>query len=151
MKPMKTAMKEALKGMRNNHGGPFGAVVTKDGKIIAKAHNEVIKRNDPTAHAEVLAIRNAAKKLNKFDLSDCELYTTCEPCPMCIAAIHWAKIRKIHYGCTRQDAENIGFKDNEIYEIIKKDEKNTETTQEDREECMKAFKEWEAKENKIQY
>ena len=93
-------MEEALKGVRENHGGPFGAVIVKNGEIISKAHNEVIKNNDPTDHAEMMAIREASKKLERFDLSDCELYTSCEPCPMCFAAIHWAKIKKVYYGCT---------------------------------------------------
>ncbi len=113
------AVEEAFKGMRNNDGGPFGAVIVKDGKIIAQGHNEVIKTNDPTAHAEIVVIRKATAILQRFDLSDCEIYSSCQPCPMCLAAIHWAKMQKLFYGCTKEDAADIGFDDNFIYEVIK--------------------------------
>ena len=94
---MKAALEEAVYGLNHNHGGPFGAVIVRNEKIIAKAHNKVILMNDPTAHAEILAIRIASGKLRRFDLSDCELYSTCEPCPMCLGAIHWAKMRKLFF------------------------------------------------------
>lgn len=150
---MDIAAKEALKGLRKNHGGPFGAVIIQNNKVISKAHNEVIKNNDPTAHAEILAIRKASKKLKRFDLSDCEIYSTCEPCPMCFAAIHWAKIRSLYYGCSKEDAANIGFDDKFIYEVIKETASKKQVTkvQTYREECLKLFKEWENKKNKIQY
>src|SRR5512136_691190 len=108
---MRMAIREAEKGMRRNEGGPFGAVIVKDGKVVARAHNRVIKTNDPTAHAEVVAIRKATAKLKRFDLSDCEIYASCEPCPMCFAAIHWAKMRTLYFGCSRKDAAAIGFDD----------------------------------------
>ncbi len=147
------AAQEALEGVKNGHGGPFGAVIVKDNRVIARAHNEVIKNNDPTDHAEMIAIRNAAKKLGRFDLSDCELYTSCEPCPMCFSAIHWAKIEKVYYGCTREDAASIGFDDEYIYDVIKGkvENKRVELKQKDREMCLKAFDEWKAKEDKVQY
>lgn len=150
---MDIAAKEALKGLRKNHGGPFGAVIIQNNKIISKAHNEVIKNNDPTAHAEILAIRKASKKLKRFDLSDCEIYSTCEPCPMCFAAIHWAKIRSLYYGCSKEDAANIGFDDKFIYEVIKEiaNKKQVTKVQTSREECLKLFKEWENKKDKTQY
>jgi guanine deaminase len=150
---MKEAVEEALKGVRENHGGPFGAVIVKNGEIISKAHNEVIKNNDPTDHAEMMAIREASKKLERFDLSDCELYTSCEPCPMCFAAIHWAKIKKVYYGCTRKDAASIGFDDNYIYDVIKgvAKEKKVVLEQMGRDLGLKAFKQWKIKEDKVQY
>lgn len=150
---MKTAVKEALKGMRKNDGGPFGAVIVKDGKIIARGHNRVIKTNDPTAHAEIIAIRKAAKKLKRFELSDCEVYSSCEPCPMCLAAIHWAKMKKLYYGCTEEDAAKVGFDDKFIYDAIKgiSEKKQVEAVQVDREECLKPFEEWEQKNDKVKY
>ncbi|HPM85859.1 MAG TPA: nucleoside deaminase [archaeon] len=117
---MQKAIKEAFRGMKVNHGGPFGAVIVRKGKIISSAHNTVLKTNDPTAHAEINAIRKATKKLKRFDLSDCEIYSSCEPCPMCLAAIEWARIKKLYYGCTREDANRIGFSDKIIYGEVKK-------------------------------
>ena len=150
---MKKAVEEAFKGMRKNEGGPFGAVIVKDGKVIAKGHNMVLKTNDPTAHAEILAIRKASKKLKRFDLSDCEIYSSCEPCPMCFSAIHWAKIKKLYYGCTKEDAAGIGFDDKFIYDVIKGTVKKVqvEMLQVDREECLKLFKEWASKADKVNY
>lgn len=147
------AAQEALEGVKKGDGGPFGAVVVKDNRVIARAHNEVIKNNDPTDHAEMIAIRSAAKVLGRFDLSDCELYTSCEPCPMCFSAIHWAKIEKVYYGCTREDAAAIGFDDEYIYDVIKgkADKKRVELQQIDKGMCLKAFEEWKAKEDKVQY
>ena len=115
---MEIAKNQADEGMKANEGGPFGAVIVKNGQIIATGHNEVLKTNDPTAHAEIVAIRKATAKLGRFDLSDCEIYSSCEPCPMCFAAIHWAKIKKLYYGCTRFDAAGIGFDDKFIYDVI---------------------------------
>ena len=101
-----------------NGGGPFGAVIVKDGKIVAEGSNCVTLNNDPTAHAEVTTIRKACTALNTFDLSGCEIYTSCEPCPMCLSAIYWARIERIYYGCNKVDAKNIGFDDSFIYEQI---------------------------------
>lgn len=148
---MKIAIEEACNGVSNNDGGPFGAVIVRDGEIISKAHNEVAKTNDPTAHAEIVAIRKASSKLKRFNLSDCEIYTSCEPCPMCLSAIHWARIKKIYYGCTKEDAAKIGFDDHYIYDAIKGKEKKLKETQIERNECLKPFKLWESKTDKIQY
>jgi guanine deaminase len=150
---MKEAIDEAFKGMTSNDGGPFGAVIVQDGKIIAKGHNEVLKTNDPTAHAEIVTIRKATALLGRFDLSDCEIYSSCEPCPMCFAAIHWAKMKKLYYGCTREDAAKIGFDDQYIYDVIQgiANLQQVEAVAIHREECLKAFEEWSNKEGKSMY
>ena len=153
MEFIKTAIEEAFAGMRSNDGGPFGAVVVKNGKIIARGHNEVIKSNDPTAHAKIVAIRKASAILKRFDLSDCEIYSSCEPCPMCLAAIHWAKIESLFYGCSRHDAAEIGFDDNFIYEVIKGSatREQVKSIQLNRDQCLKPFQEWAAKADKTNY
>jgi guanine deaminase len=115
---MQTAIEEAYRGIGAGHGGPFGAVVVKDGRIIGRGHNCVIRDQDATMHGEIAAIRDASRALGTFDLSGCELYTTAEPCPMCLCASLWANIDKIHYGCTRHDTADIGFRDNAFYETI---------------------------------
>ncbi|MFA5455014.1 MAG: nucleoside deaminase [Sulfurimonas sp.] len=143
---MHQAVKEAFVGVQQNHGGPFGAVVVKEGKILSKAHNKVLKNNDPTAHAEINAIKKASKKLGTFDLSGCEIYTTCMPCPMCLGAIKWANIKTVYYGALSKDADAIGFRDLEFYEKEALELKNI-----DREECLKPFEAWSAKEDKILY
>ncbi|MFA5126218.1 MAG: nucleoside deaminase [archaeon] len=150
---MKEAVKEAFSGMRKGDGGPFGAVIVKNNKIITRAHNTVLKTNDPSAHAEVNAIRKATKKLKRFDLSDCEIYTACEPCPMCFAAIHWAKMKKMYYVCTRKDAGKIGFDDKVIYEAMKTapQSKTLKAIHVESEEALKAFDEWKNKKNKKMY
>ena len=149
---MKIAKDESEKGMRLNEGGPFGAVIVKKGKIISKAHNTVLKTNDPTNHAEMIAIREASKKLKRFDLSDCEIYSSCEPCPMCFSAIHWAKIKKVYFGCTRKDAEEIKVDDKFIYDEIKGTaKKKVKLVPMNRKDCLKSFKEWEKKEDKVKY
>ena len=119
-KYMHMAILEARKGIRKGHGGPFGAVIVKNGEVIGKGHNEVVKNNDPTCHGEMMAIHKACKKLGTFDLSGCELYTSCYPCPMCLSATIWANIKKVYYGNTKEDAANIGFRDDFIYDFIKK-------------------------------
>ncbi len=152
-KYIQAALTEAKEGLALNHGGPFGAVIVRDGNIIASAHNTVPYTNDPTAHAEVNAIREASKRLKTFDLSDCEMYITCEPCPMCLAAIHWAKMKKITYACTRDDAAEIGFDDRYIYDVIKgtAEQEQVEKVQEARDECLPLMKEWLTKEDKVNY
>ena len=115
---MKEAILEAEKNLITNDGGPFGAVIVKDGIIIARGHNEVLKNNDPTCHAEMQTIRAACKELGNFDLSGCELYTTCYPCPMCLSATIWSNIKVIYYGNTAEDAAKIGFRDDYIYKFI---------------------------------
>ncbi len=152
-KYMELAIREALKGMRANEGGPFGAIIVRDGEIIAAAHNEVLKTNDPTAHAEVLAIRRASALVGRFDLSDCEIYSSCEPCPMCLAAIHWARIPRLYYGCTRQDAGRIGFDDEFLYDVIRgtASVEKLQKTQLERDACLVPFEEWEKKGDKRLY
>ena len=116
---MQAAIDEAEKNLLTNDGGPFGAVIVKDGKIIARGHNEVLKNNDPTCHAEMQTIRAACEALGTFDLSGCELYTSCYPCPMCLSATIWANIKVVYYGNTAKDAADIGFRDDYIYDFIK--------------------------------
>lgn len=150
---MQEAIKCSLEGMHSNAGGPFGAVIAKDGEIIAKGWNKVTSTNDPTAHAEVTVIREACKKLGTFDLTGCELYTSCEPCPMCLSASYWAGIKKIYYGNTRKDAADINFDDDFIYKEIPlpMSERTIPMEQVDREEAIKAFEEWSKKNDKIEY
>lgn len=119
MKFMEMAIEEAQKGTESGDGGPFGAVIVKNGKVIAKGHNEVVGSNDPTAHAEITAVRKACKKLGTFSLQGCILYCTGEPCPMCFSAIHWARIERVYYCCKKSVASQIGFDDTEIEEIIR--------------------------------
>lgn len=134
-------------------GGPFGAVITKDGVIVAEGHNCVTLNNDPTAHAEVSTIRKACKELNTFDLHGCKIYTSCEPCPMCLSAIYWARLDRIYYGCDKEDAQNIGFDDSFIYEQIalKPEFRRIISTRLLHEEALSAFKMWESKNDKIEY
>lgn len=134
-------------------GGPFGACVVRNNEIISLDHNTVIIDNDPTAHAEINAIRAAAKKLGKFDLSDCEIYSSTEPCPMCLSAIYWAKIPSVYFATTRKDAEEIGFSDNWIYEEIPKsiDERKIKMIQLDKSKSLEVFEVWKNFENKIVY
>jgi guanine deaminase len=135
-------------------GGPFGCVITdKNDKIIATGHNMVTINNDPTQHAEVVAIRNACKELDTFNLTDCKIYTSCEPCPMCLGAIYWARIEKIYYSSTRSDAKGIGFDDDFIYEEIKKDNNNRKIKMEQiiTDKYNKSFCEWIEYSNKTKY
>ena len=137
----------------NTIGGPFGSVIVKDQKIIAEGSNKVTFTNDPTAHGEIVAIREACKNLNTFDLSGCEIYTSCEPCPMCLSAIYWSRLDKIYYANTREDAKNIDFDDSFIYtEIPKKiDDRKIKMVQMLRDEALKAFEIWDKKVDKIKY
>ena len=149
---MKEAINEAAKNLVTGDGGPFGAVVVKDGKIIGKGHNEVIKNNDPTCHGEMQAIRDACKNLKTYDLSGCELYTSAFPCPMCLSAIIWANIKTVYYGNTLQDAEDIGFRDSFIYKFVEgkcSDAEIMQLKQMDREEALKVFKEYKKNNQKI--
>jgi tRNA(Arg) A34 adenosine deaminase TadA len=134
-------------------GGPFGAVIVKDGEIVAAAANRVTLHNDPTAHAEVMAIREACQKLNTFDLSGCELYASCEPCPMCLSAMYWAHIDNFYYANDKNDAAKIGFDDAFIYEELDKpqEKRNMPRVQMLRDEAVKAFKRWEEKTDKTEY
>src|SRR3989344_141555 len=148
---MKIAIKEAKDGVRLNHGGPFGAVIVRDGKIISKAYNTVLKTNDPTAHAEVNAIRLASKKLKRYDLSGCEIYATCMPCPMCLASAYLARISKIYHGCSDKDAEMLSFDDKKINDIFKGRRKGISLKQIDRKECLDVFSLFLKKKDKVIY
>lgn len=134
-------------------GGPFGAVIVKNGEIVAESGNSVTLDNDPTAHAEINTIRKAAKKLGTFDLSGCEIYSSCEPCPMCLGAIYWARIDSLYFGNNKVDADNIGFSDKFIYDEIDKDfsQRNLKTETMMRDEALEAFKIWQDKDDKIEY
>ena len=140
---MKIANELAKENLTTNNGGPFGACVVKDEKIIGKGSNQVIKSNDPTMHAEIVAIREACNTLNTYDLSGCEIYTTCFPCPMCLSAIIWSNIKKVYYGNTKEDASNIGFRDDYIYEYIKSSDKSILDMEcMDRDETIKTYEEY---------
>ena len=154
---MKIAKEQAEDNLRTNKGGPFGACVVKNGEIIGVGSNHVLCDNDPTAHAEIVAIRNACKKLKSHDLSDCEIYTTCYPCPMCLSAIIWSNIKMVYYGNTSEDASQIGFRDEHIYEYIDKLESNStdesilKLTKMDRNKTINVFKEFKEQEDKTMY
>jgi guanine deaminase len=150
---MKEAIRLADDGMRSNRGGPFGCVIVRRGEIVARGNNRVTSTNDPTAHAEVTAIREACSALGTFELSDCELYTSCEPCPMCLAAIYWARIPKVAFGNTRADAAAIGFDDDFIYgQIPLPPERRTiEMRPLLREEAQASFQAWAKNPDKVRY
>jgi guanine deaminase len=147
------AFNAAFQSLSENAGGPFGAVVVKDGKIIAKGGNQVVSRNDPTAHAEIVAIREACRKLNTFDLAGSVLYATCEPCPMCLSAIYWANIDTVYYSSTRHDAAGIGFRDSHIYEELDKvpDDRRLEFRQIAHPRAAELLTTWKTKFDKIPY
>jgi guanine deaminase len=150
---MRAAIRLSQAKMRANCGGPFGAVVTRNGKIVARGWNQVTSTNDPTAHAEVTAIRAACAKLKTFQLNDCELYTSCEPCPMCLAAIYWARFQKVYYANTRDDAAQIEFDDEWLYHEVASPitKRKIPMRQLLRKEALKVFAEWQAKPDKIRY
>ena len=134
-------------------GGPFGAVIVRNGEIVARGANRVTTDNDPTAHAEIVAIREAGKRLDTYDLSRCVVYSSCEPCPMCLAAIYWARLDRVYYACTRHDAAEIGFDDQFIYEQLPLEiaARSLPMEQIEREHSLELFKEWVAKPDKIPY
>ena len=150
---MNEAIAAALKGLQDNEGGPFGCVIVKDGKIVGRGNNKVTSTNDPTAHGEVMAIRDACRNLGTFQLDGCELYTTCEPCPMCFGAIYWARLDKVYYGSTQVDAADVGFDDQFIYDEIPLPykERRIPFIQEFREIALEPFQEWARKQDKIDY
>lgn len=150
---MKAAIRMAFEGMRSGQGGPFGAVIVKNGEIIGRGNNKVALTLDPTAHAEVVAIRDACKTLGHFQLDDCVLYTSCEPCPMCLGAIYWARPKAFYFACTQADAAAIGFDDQFIYDEIGLpfDKRRIPTLPLLREEGLKAFEEWENLMDKFVY
>ncbi|MBQ3545420.1 MAG: nucleoside deaminase [Lachnospiraceae bacterium] len=139
---MQEAVKEAYIGIRNGHGGPFGTVIVKEGKIVGRGHNRVVFNKDCTCHGEMEAIRDACKCLDTFDLKNCELYTTAEPCPMCLGAILWSNISKVYYGCNREETEKIGFRDNRFYDYLEKKSDLLKLEINGYEECAKLFKDY---------
>ena len=148
---MAIAIEEAHKGMHHNEGGPFGAAIVRDGELIASAHNEVLKTNDPTAHAEMNAIRKASEKLSTHDLSDCVLYTSCYPCPMCLGAILWARIPKVYYASSMEEAARGGFDDQAFYTLFNRPDEALEMTSIDREDGAKLFSQWLEKSDRTLY
>ena len=149
---MSRAIELSMESVRSN-GGPFGCVIVKNNKIIAEGYNKVTETNDPTAHAEIVTIRKACNELNNFHLKGTEMYTSCEPCPMCLSAIYWSHIDKIYYGNARKDAAKIGFDDNFIYEELSLDltKRKIVLQQVKQQDAIKAFNEWELKTDKIEY
>lgn len=150
---MREAIRLSIENVESGNGGPFGAVIVKDGKIIARGVNNVTTHNDPTAHAEVTAIRNACEELGTFQLDGCEIYTSCEPCPMCLGAIYWARPDKMYFANTKKDAAEIDFDDDFIYEELDLNfsERKLDTHQMLREEALEAFKKWQESSDKIEY
>ena len=151
-KYMKLAVDEAYRGIKNGDGGPFGSVIVKGGEVIAAAHNLVVANSDPTCHGEIQAIREACKKLESFDLSGCELYTTAEPCPMCLSACLWANIEKVYYGCRVEDTDTIGFRDLKFYSSLNmKLNRPGYLNELDRESCLALFEEYRGLTDKTNY
>ena len=150
---MQEAIKLSAMGIIANHGGPFGCLIVKDNNIVGRGNNRVTSTNDPTAHAEVVAIRDACSNLQTFQLSDCEIYTSCEPCPMCMGAIYWARPKKVYYANTRRDAAEIGFDDSMIYDELTCDHhlRKIPIISLGRAEAIKIFEQWKNKEDKIKY
>ncbi len=150
---MRAAIRLSITKMREGCGGPFGAVVVKGGRIVGRGWNQVTSTNDPTAHAEVVAIRDACKRLKNFQLDGCDLYTSCEPCPMCLAAIYWSRLRNVFYGNTRKDAANIAFDDDFIYQQVALPIHKRKLVMKEllRDEALMAFQEWAGKTDKILY
>jgi guanine deaminase len=150
---MLRAVELSRNSVETGKGGPFGCVIVKDGKIVGEGSNQVTSTNDPTAHAEIVAIRNACKNLNSFQLENCEVYTSCEPCPMCLGAIYWARPDKIYFANTRNDAALIDFDDSLIYDEISVALENRKIKMESlgRDEAIKVFELWKSKTNKINY
>ncbi len=150
---MRRAIELAQKGMENGAGGPFGAVVVKNGEIVGEGCNRVTSTNDPTAHAEIVAIRDACQHLNSFQLDSCILYASCEPCPMCLGAIYWARPKQIFYAATHEDAAKVGFDDQFIYEEIEKpiEKRQIKSINFMREEGLKVFQNWAEKTDKTKY
>ena len=150
---MREAIRISIQKMRSNQGGPFGAVIVRRGKVVGRGWNQVTSTNDPTAHAEIVALRAACKRLDSFWLDECEPYTSCEPCPMCLAAIYWARIERVFYANTRKDAAKIDFDDDFIYrEIVRpKSSRRIHMRQVMRREALRAFAEWKTKADRTPY
>lgn len=139
---MREALTEAYTGIRAGDGGPFGSVIVKDGQIVGRGHNRVLLQRDPTCHGEMEAIRDACKTLGTHDLTGCDLYTTAEPCPMCLGGILWANIARVFYGCNRSDTNEIGFRDEKFYQCLQGDASLLERSECDRESCLELFQEY---------
>ncbi|WP_317124811.1 nucleoside deaminase [Arachidicoccus soli] len=150
---MKVAIALSEKGLTNNEGGPFGCIVVKGDEIVGRGNNKVTSTNDPTAHAEIIAIRDACKNLETFQLEDCEIYTSCEPCPMCLGAIYWARPKAIYYANTRKDASSVGFDDSLIYDEIDMEitKRKIPMIHIEQAEALKVFEHWKNKERKTRY
>lgn len=149
---MEIAIELSEESIRTHEGGPFGACIVKDGIVVGRGRNMVLKNNDPTAHAEVIAIRDACSNLGTYDLTGCELYTSCYPCPMCLSATIWSNMKKVYYGNTKEDAADIGFRDDYIYEFIKgSGEEALDLKMLDRDEAIKTFKAFTEDENRTIY
>lgn len=150
---MRRAIELAQRGMENNEGGPFGCVIVKNGEIIGEGNNQVLLNNDPTAHAEVMAIRNACSNISSFQLDNCEIYTSCEPCPMCLGAIYWARPSKVYYACTKKDAASIEFDDAFIYKELDLplEKRAIPMIQIMRNEAIVVFEKWRGKNDKTRY
>ena len=143
---MQIAIEEALSGIRAGHGGPFGCAIVRDGEVVGRGHNEVVLRHDPTCHGEMTAIRDACRNLGTFDLSGCDLYTTAQPCPMCLGAVRWANISRVYYGCNVSDTAGIGFRDEQFFA-----EEWTKSEELDREACLAVFEEYRGIQNRKYY
>lgn len=149
---MSLAAADAMNGMQKGDGGPFGALICRNSEIVSIGHNSVFLETDPSAHAEIVAIRLACRQLGRLFLDDCTLISTCEPCPMCLSAVFWARIPRVFYGCTRQDAEEIGFIDNHIYEALSQGHSDEiELKQIDNSHCIPLFRSWQSSQNKRVY
>ncbi|MDD4086123.1 MAG: nucleoside deaminase [Bacteroidales bacterium] len=150
---MQMAIDLAASNLLTGKGGPFGAVIVKNGEVVGKGSNEVTSTNDPTAHAEVVAIRDACKNLNSYQLEDCEVYASCEPCPMCLGAIYWSRVKKLYFAATREDAANAGFDDSYIYNQVplKPEKRDIGSVQLMRPQAVKVFEKWIESEQKIPY
>lgn len=148
---MKEALAEAYEGIEKGEGGPFGAIVVKEGRIVGRGHNRVLLKRDCTCHGEMEAIRDACKNLDTHDLTGCELYTTAEPCPMCLGGILWANIKRVYYGCNREDTDSIGFRDDVFYEYLEGKADLLTMTEQQREECLELFEEYKKDEGNQRY
>ncbi len=150
---MRLAVAEARRGVRAGEGGPFGSVIVRNGVLVARGHNRVVAANDPTAHGEMVALRRATRKLGRFHIPDCELYTTCQPCPMCLAAMHWARIKVYYFGCDNRDAARIGFADESIYDSLAgRPARGVPLGRELlRSECLDVFDEWFHRRGRVLY
>ena len=148
---MQEALQEAYEGIKAGDGGPFGCVIVKDGLIVGRGHNQVILKNDPTCHGEMEAIRDACTALGTFDLAGCVLYTTAEPCPMCLGAILWANIRQVYFGCNREDSAGIGFRDEVFYQYLKGEEDILSLAEFGKKECLELFEAYKAIDTKTSY